>query len=129
MATLGRVFGQCRAFHDYTHEISREQLSTEFVNMVFFCRASGLGTGKAPTFRAPKDADFLGSYLRRFMLGSFQEREVPPALVMAPGNGTTGEEDEWVLTDAQNPLPGWQSEGAMEHWKGPSMRPDVLTGG
>jgi hypothetical protein len=118
LATLNKTFGSCRAFHDYTADISPEKLESEFINMVFFCRPSGI----AVSFRPPVEADYLNSYLRRHMFADFQSREVPPeVLAKAEYTGLRPQNpdaDEWVLTDLHNPLEAWQNDGAMHHWQG-----------
>jgi hypothetical protein len=122
LATLDKTFGACRAFHDYTQEITDEKLKQEFSNLVFFCRV----TGSPVSFRAPVAADSLNSHLRQFMFRTFEQREVPRAWIEAAAY--TGQvppevkdEDKWVMTDNHNPLMDWQKEGAMQHWKGADL--------
>jgi hypothetical protein len=75
------------------------------------------------SFRAPKHADYLNSYLRQYMLQGFQDREVPRAWIeeavyTGPVPPEVQDDAKWVLTDTYNPLERWQNEGAMHHWKG-----------
>jgi hypothetical protein len=119
--TLDKIFGGCRVFHDYTREYTDEQLKQEFINLVFFCRASG----GPVTFREPKTADYLNSHLREHLLKSFQKYEIPRAWIekaVYTGQVPPEVKDEvkWVMTDDYNPLSNWQNEGAMHHWKGVS---------
>lgn len=60
--------------------------------------------------------DYLSSYLREFVLGVLPDREVRPELLL--GDTSPEQEDDWVLTDKNNPLGAWQDKGALEHWKG-----------
>jgi hypothetical protein len=112
------VYGECRAFHDYTADIDEEKLKNEFINIVFFCRQGG----QPVKFRSAKRADYLTSHLRQYMLNNFQSREVPADwLSIANYTGTPPQDpqaDKWVLTNLHNPLPAWQDEDALHHWKG-----------
>ncbi|TFY78516.1 hypothetical protein EWM64_g5497 [Hericium alpestre] len=109
LLTLQKAFGQCRAFHD-GEGLTPEKLSTEFINMVFFCSPST----KPLTFRTPKESDYLGSHLRAHVFDTLAEREVDVKLIR--GELDVEDEEKWLLTDGNNKLGAWQKEGALEHW-------------
>ncbi|KAH8115415.1 S-adenosyl-L-methionine-dependent methyltransferase [Phellopilus nigrolimitatus] len=107
--TLKKSFGQCRVFHDYNPGSPDEKLTSEFINMVFFCSSSS----KPLTFRPASRPDYLSSYLREHVLRVFPDREVRADLIL----GDLENEDDWTLTDERNPLGEWQDKGALDHWR------------
>ncbi|KZP20218.1 S-adenosyl-L-methionine-dependent methyltransferase [Athelia psychrophila] len=112
LLTLTTVFGECRAFHDSLEALTEQQLSEDFINMVYFCTP-------APTlsFRAAAPSDFLNSYMRQAVLTTLARREVPLALLIGNATEAVGWEAEWVLTEANNQLGAWQKPEALKHWK------------
>ncbi|TBU33178.1 S-adenosyl-L-methionine-dependent methyltransferase [Dichomitus squalens] len=107
--TLRSVFPQCRAFYD-AMEPSANAVD-EFQNWVFFCTPSS----EPLEFRKAVASDFLGSYLRRHILSSLEEREGDIS-----GLGTDISEDKrerFILKDLANPLGDWQQKDAIHHWK------------
>ncbi|KAL0949289.1 hypothetical protein HGRIS_009367 [Hohenbuehelia grisea] len=117
--TLERAFGQCRAFHDAFEPIPEEKLTTEFVNIVFFCTSST----KPLTFRTSRLSDYLGSPLRRHILSDLSSREIDLALVKGEAAGNERLANSFILTDYNNPLGKWQDEQALHHW---TVMRDVL---
>ncbi|EJD07975.1 S-adenosyl-L-methionine-dependent methyltransferase [Fomitiporia mediterranea MF3/22] len=109
--SLKRTFGQCRVFHDYDIRVPDQKLTSEFINLVFFCSPSS----DPLTFRPAKREDYMSSYLREHVLSVLPDREVPPELIL--GDITPEQERKWVLTDKRNPLGAWQDKGALDHWK------------
>jgi hypothetical protein len=70
-------------------------------------------------------ADYLGSPLRERLLSKLSEREIPEERILGDLKVTSEvaleeEKAKWVIKDASNRLGFWQTETAMEHWKGES---------
>jgi hypothetical protein len=129
LSTLLAAFKQCRAFFDSSEAVSAEQLKTEFLNLVhlfsscvsytdvleqvFFCTPSP--SSDVPlTFRASREDDYLGSYLRQFILGSLEKREINLRTILESADPDI---ETIVLTDEVNPLSEWQKEEAALHWE------------
>lgn len=99
---------QCRIFRD--SEQSSEKEETDFLNMVIFCKNAADGKLK---FRAPVEADFLGTVSRRHYLEPQKRLEL---------QFPTEEEmqAETVQTLSRNNLKDFekkQVESAKRHWK------------
>ena len=125
--TLQHSFGGCRVFHDRIEtddekrRVAKEKKSKgeefnddghdAFLNMVFFCSP----TGKPLDFRPAVEKDFLGSFLRYYVLGQLMDNEVTEKEVV--GNVPQDEVKNWVLTDRDNKLGAYQHQSAIEHWK------------
>ncbi|KAL5483122.1 hypothetical protein ACEPAI_8351 [Sanghuangporus weigelae] len=109
--TLKQNFGQCRVFHDYKTQVPEEKLTSEFINLVFFCSPSS----RPLSFRPATREDYLSSYLREHILQVLPDREVQSELIL--GSVSREQEKEYILTDDHNPLGAWQDEGALDHWK------------
>ncbi|KAG6842028.1 hypothetical protein C0991_003554 [Blastosporella zonata] len=111
LATLEKSFVSCHAFHDMFSLIRDDQYDTEFINIVFFCT-----TSESPlTFRESTKADWLGSPLRRHVMGSLGQRELHLDFIRHPSNEE--ENSKYVLTDAHNPLGKLQDAQGLHHWK------------
>jgi len=63
------------------------------------------------------DADYLHSYLRRYVLSRLAENEVSIFQLKGGSAWSKDSEEKFVLTDMNNTLNVWQSEEALEHWK------------
>ncbi|KAG6817843.1 hypothetical protein H0H87_001675 [Tephrocybe sp. NHM501043] len=131
LATLEKSFVSCRAYHDLFSLIKDEQYDTEFINIVcfhshfvlrvpitdvsndiqvFFCT-----TSESPlTFRDSIKADWLGSPLRRHVMGSLAQRELNLDFIRSKDND---DNSNYVLTDAHNPLGKLQDAQGLHHWK------------
>ncbi|KAI0775948.1 S-adenosyl-L-methionine-dependent methyltransferase [Trametes elegans] len=108
--TLQSSFPQCRTFYD-SLEPSTRNITSEFLNWVFFCTLSP----ERVEFRRPVDADYLGSYLRRHVFNNIPEREADVSVVV----DAIPEDDRerYLLKDSANPLGEWQQKEAIAHWK------------
>jgi len=122
LSTLLHAFGQCRAFYDSMQDLSEEKLKGEFLNIVFFCTPV-TGTAKQITFRPPREADYLGSYLRRHVFQHLLRRELTFDMILGRSNEDYDPEAKMLLTDDDNPLSKWQDEDAPHHWQ---LMKDVL---
>lgn len=110
--TIRTVFSACRVY--------RESMSTDetndFTNLVVFCKKQSQTTATAadPTrlrFRAPEEADYLGSKSRESYL--LPQHEVDPATFDHIVQG-----GKRVLTAAQTENLGrYMDQGAIAHWK------------
>ncbi|KAF8351198.1 spermidine synthase [Amanita rubescens] len=104
--TLLKAFGQCRAFHESVGSIDKYE--TEFANMVIFCSRS-----RSPlTFRKARDSDYLGSPLRRHVLGSLADREIDIGRIVDEAG-----ESKYILRDGDHRLGKLQEAQGQEHWK------------
>ena len=74
-------------------------MSSALSNQAIFCAEFPL------EFRAATQEDFHSSVLRERALSEYMDHEI------------TLNKGESVLTDAENGLKGWQTEGALEHWR------------
>ena len=117
------VFPSCRLFREdakpsTSSSRSDESAGKDFTNMVMFCRKT-----KGPfTFRAPVEADCLGSQARRYHL--LPQHEIHASYF--DGSVSDGEMDTLKRGQTQK-LEAFQRESAMEHWR--IMRtvlPDVI---
>lgn len=77
--------------------------STDFTNMVMFCRIAS----DPIQFRLPEEADYLGSQTRRQAL--LPEHEVPRDFFNASG--------EVIRKEGVRRLARTQLDGALGHWK------------
>lgn len=112
--TITSVFPSCRVFREDEAPSATAALAAaaaegkdqleDFTNMVFFCKKQA---GAPVTFRAPVEADFLGSAARREFLVPKHEimPEVFDSSVDVLKKGKTKE------------LEKWQAQSAMGHWK------------
>lgn len=120
------AFGQCRAFHDLSGPIGLEKYETEFTNVVrhvntrryilelisakvIFCSRSPL------TFRKARDSDFLGSPLRKTILGSLADREIDIGRIVHVNAS------KYILRDGDHRLGRLQERQGQEHWKGEAI--------
>lgn len=69
------------------------------------------------------DADYLHSYLRRYVLSSLDKNEISISQLRGGNVWSKDTEENFVLTDVNNTLNAWQSEEALEHWKRKSTLP------
>ena len=105
--TLYASFYNCRVFRD-PFNYDRENPMNMVLNLesllmqVIFCSEFGVD------FRLAKEEDFHGSVLRGKTLTGFRDRELYISNI---------EDPEFILTDANNKLEGWQIQGALEHWE------------
>lgn len=107
--TLLSTFDTCRAFCD---EVSPdEQAKSEFHNWVFFCSPSSA----LLTLRAPRSSDYFGSVQRAQILNTLQQREFD--LKSLTEDILEEQRDQYILTDARNPLGKWQEKEALSHWR------------
>lgn len=107
--TLLSTFDTCRAFCD---EVSPdEQAKSEFHNWVFFCSPSSA----LLTLRAPRSSDYFGSVQRAQILNTLQQREFD--LKSVTEDILEEQRDQYILTDARNPLGKWQEKEALSHWR------------
>ncbi|TFK71758.1 spermidine synthase [Pluteus cervinus] len=112
--TLLKSFGHCRAFHDLLDKMSPEQYESDFINIAVFCAQTPL------SFRTARTSDFLGSPLRRHVLESLSRRELDLEVIRSSADKA---EEQYILTDARNPLGKLQEEQGHHHW---SVMRDVL---
>ncbi|KIM27045.1 hypothetical protein M408DRAFT_172974 [Serendipita vermifera MAFF 305830] len=109
----------CRVFHDSIGDNGQagEIKKDEFLNMVFFCQKNnGEETPSQVNFRKPRESDYLRSRLRKTILSTVLDREVPEdAITGLSGDSPMGGK-EWILTDGHNRLGDWQHDTAVEHW-------------
>lgn len=106
--TLMEFFGQCRAFHDYSKDLTVDMYQTTFVNMAIFCTRSL----QPLTFREARKPDYLGSPLRKHILGSLGEHEVNISDILEAGDAS----GRYVLSDKHNPLGKLQEAQGYHHW-------------
>lgn len=85
-----------------------------WLRQVFLCSPSSYPF----TFRPAVDGDYLHSYLRRHVLSSLEKREASISQLTGGEMWSKDSEETFVLTDMNNTLNAWQSEEALEHWKG-----------
>lgn len=106
--TINLTFNrQCRIFRD--SERSAETGEIDFLNMVIFCKNASEGKLK---FRAPAEADFLGTVSRRHYLEPKKELEL-----QFPTEQEMQEEDVQTLTmDNLKIFEKKQVESARRHW-------------
>ena len=72
-----------------------------------------------PTFRSASKEDYLGSHLRRHVLGAFARREVQASRILGLDEEPQlpmDREERWILRDGANRLAEWQQADAIEHW-------------
>jgi len=80
--------------------------------MVYFCTPA-----ETLAFRIAEPSDFLNSYMRRQVLSTLSQREVPLARLIGNATETERWEAEWVVTAMNNQLGLWQKPEALKHWK------------
>ncbi|KAF9481168.1 spermidine synthase [Pholiota conissans] len=107
IGTLEKNFKHCRAFHDMFNTLEEDKYETEFINMVLFCTQSS----SSITFRKSRRSDWLGSPLRRHVLKDIESREINLDLIREVGG-----DDQYVLTDENNPLGALQEKQGAHHW-------------
>ncbi|KAG9513383.1 spermine/spermidine synthase, partial [Aureobasidium melanogenum] len=103
---------QCRMFRDteQSSEQSSEAEATDFLNMVIFCKNTADGKLE---FRAPVEADYLGTVSRRHYLSPKKGLELK-----FPTEGEMQEESVQTLTmDNLTEFEKKQTESAKRHWK------------
>jgi hypothetical protein len=68
------------------------------------------------------ESDYLSSFLRQRILSSLPDREIDLVRITGESNlEIDGADDQWLLTDLNNPLAEWQRDEALAHWKGLSF--------
>ncbi|CUS07387.1 unnamed protein product [Tuber aestivum] len=103
--TVRTVFNGCRVFREDMPEEDTDKAAVDFTNMVIFCTRSS----DPYTFRAPVDADILGSIARRNFL--FPQFEINLDQYFGVSGGPT------LLSESNiDTLIGWQETSALGHW-------------
>jgi hypothetical protein len=104
--TVRTVFDGCRVFREDMPGEDIDKATVDYTNMVIFCTRSP----DPYTFRAPADADILGSITRRHFL--FPKFEID----LDQYFGVSG---EFTLLGESNidALIGWQETSALGHWR------------
>ncbi|KAG0637339.1 S-adenosyl-L-methionine-dependent methyltransferase [Tuber brumale] len=104
--TVRTVFDGCRVFREDMPGEDIDKATVDYTNMVIFCTRSL----DPYTFRAPADADILGSITRRHFL--FPKFEID----LDQYFGVSG---EFTLLSESNidALIGWQETSALGHWR------------
>ncbi|KAI4724493.1 spermine/spermidine synthase [Aureobasidium sp. EXF-10728] len=100
---------QCRMFRD--SEQSSEAGATDFLNMVIFCTKSP-GDGGKLEFRAPVEADYLGTVSRKHYLAPQEKLELK-----FPTEKEMQEAVQTLTVDNLGEFEKKQIESARRHWK------------
>ena len=90
--------------------VTEEMLANDFMNWFFFCTPSS----DPVVFRDATEADYLSSYLREQVFLTLPDREVPLERFLQ--DVKESDVQKYTLTDANNPLSGWQEKDALHHW-------------
>ncbi|RAL06073.1 spermidine synthase [Aspergillus ibericus CBS 121593] len=101
--TIQHVFPTCRIFR----EASDSDLTTDFTNMVIFCKKSA---ATPLTFRNPVPADFMGSKFRQTYLVPKQEIDISRFEPIEKGGR------RFLLSKETHLLHKYQDRAALEHW-------------
>ncbi|PYH88325.1 S-adenosyl-L-methionine-dependent methyltransferase [Aspergillus ellipticus CBS 707.79] len=112
--TIQHVFPTCRIFR----EQSDSDLTTDFTNMVIFCKKS---SATPLTFRKPVPADYLASKFRENYL--LPKQEVDASMFQEiPKSGR-----RFLFEREKNLIYKWQDRASLEHWKiMRSVLPDLV---
>ncbi|PWW74111.1 S-adenosyl-L-methionine-dependent methyltransferase [Tuber magnatum] len=103
--TVRTVFNGCRVFREDMPEEDIGKATVDYSNMVIFCTRSS----DPYTFRAPADADILGSITRKHYL--FPQFEMNLDQYFGVSGGFT------LLSESNiDTLIGWQETSALGHW-------------
>lgn len=108
--TITSIFPTCRIYREYPspNTTTLEAEKRDFTNMVIFCT---LDSSRPLTFRAPVEADYLGSGARRTFLVPKHEIDAREVFAEREGDGPV------LAKNSTRRLEQWQKESAVGHWR------------